>query len=291
MSSGNRPGNRSPHRDGDAANEVGLVLGGGGARGLAHIGALRVLEESGRRVVAIAGCSIGGVIGALRAAGHAPDEILELARQLRRRDLIDVGKHGGILGMGKLGKYLENRLPATFEELAIPLQVTAVDCQRGGTVVLGTGELVPALLASAAIPGLLSPVFHESRVLLDGGVLNNLPVDVIRSMTTRPVVAVDVAVPPDRALDFKDEQSLLERLSSAFDPAQRRLTVELFLKSFDIPLHVLTEMRLGLHPPDLLVRPALDPEFKREDFDRLDEAVEAGERGMRNALQTWEDSE
>jgi NTE family protein len=240
--------------------------------------------------VALAGCSIGGVIGALQAAGYSADEILDMARNLRRRDLVDVGEHGGILGMGRLGKYLESRLPGTFEDLAVPLKVTTVDCQRGSLVVLGAGRLVPALLASAAIPGLLSPVLHEDRVLLDGGVLNNLPVDLIRSMTTRPVVAVDVAVPPDRALNFRDERSLLERLSAAFNPAQRRLTVELFLKSFDIPVRVLTEMQLVLHPPDVLVRPALDPDFKREDFDRLEEAVEAGHRRTHELLEEIENS-
>jgi len=213
-----------------------------------------------------------------------------MAHHLRRRDVLDVGKHGGILGTDRLGKYLQERLPETFEELKIPLQVTAVDCQRGTPVVLGKGRLVPALLASSAIPGLLSPVFHEGRVLLDGGVLNNLPVDVIRGMTVRRVVAVDVAVPPDRDLDFKDERSLLARLGAAFDPSQRRLTVELFLKSFDIPLRVLTETRIALHPPDLLVRPALDPHFTREDFDRVNEAVEEGYRAAREAIRELEPS-
>jgi len=228
------------------------------------------------------------MIGALWAAGRSADDIQDMVQNLRRRDLVDVGEHGGILGMGRLGKYLESHLPDTFEDLAIPLKVTTVDCQRGSLVVLGTGRLVPALLASAAIPGLLSPVLHEDRVLLDGGVLNNLPVDLIRSMTTRPVVAVDVAVPHDRALNFRDERSVLERLSAAFDPAQRRLTVELFLKSFDVPLRVLTEMQLALHPPDVLVRPALDPDFKREDFDRLAEAVEAGYRRTHESMEEFE---
>jgi len=265
--------------------DIGLVLGGGGARGLAHIGVLRALEELGHRPVAIAGCSIGAVIGALAAAGRSPEYIEDLARSLRRRDLIEIGKSGAIFGNEKIGKYIEPHLPATFEELEIPLKVTAVDCQRGQLVVLGTGELVSSVLASSAIPGLLSPVFHGDRIFLDGGVLNNLPVDVVRTMTEGPVVAVDVAVPHNRELNFQDEQSLRERISGLFDRTHQWLTIELFLKAFDVPVRLITQSLLALHPPEVLIRPRLDPHFRLEDFDRLDEALEAGDRAAKEALQ------
>jgi NTE family protein len=232
-------------------------------------------------------------MGALTAAGHSADYIGEMARSLRRRDLVDVGKHGAILGNERIGKYLEAHLPATFEELEIPFKATTVDCQEGHVVVLGSGPLVPAVLASAAIPGLLSPVFHEERVLLDGGVLNNLPVDVIRAMTTLPVVAVDVAVPPNRKLNFKDTRSLKERLSSAFRGSPSLLTIELFLKAFDVPQRLITQSILALHPPDVLVRPDLDPNFRREDFQRAEEGIEAGYRSTLSALDEagWVSSE
>lgn len=266
--------------------EIGLVLGGGGARGLAHIGALRALEERGLSPVAIAGCSIGAIVGALWAAGRGAGEIEGIVRGLKRFELLDVGKHGGVLGTGKIAQFLEPHLPSSFEELAVPLKATAVDCQSGRLVVLGSGPLLPALLGSSAMPGLLSPVFHEDWVLLDGGVLNNLPVDVIRAMTTRPVVAVDIAVPHDRRLDFDADLSLRERVTALFRREHNWLTVELFLKAFDIPLQLVTESRLALHPPDLLVKPGLDPQFKREDFHRVDEALDAGYRATLEALES-----
>ncbi len=265
--------------------EIGLVLGGGGARGIAHIGALRVLEERGVQPVAIAGCSIGVLIGALFAAGHSSRDIERIVRSLKRLELLDVGKNGGILGSGRIERFLEPHLPKTFEELEIPVKATAVDCQTGRLVVLGSGLLLPAILGSCAMPGLLSPVFHEEWVLLDGGVLNNLPVDVIRAMTTRPVLAVDIAVPHDRKLDFDDDRSLKDRMAALFRGNPNWLTVELFLKAFDIPLEFLTRSRLALHPPDVMVEPELDPQFKREDFHRVDEALEAGLRTTRDALE------
>lgn len=264
--------------------EIGLVLGGGGARGLAHIGAYRALVERGYRPSAIAGCSMGSIIGALIASGKTPDEIEEMARNVRRRDLMEIGDHGAVLGNERIGKYLTDYLPERFEDLEIPLKVTTVDCQEGSLVVLGSGPLVPALLASSAMPGLLTPIFMDGQVFVDGGVLNNLPVDVIRAMTTAPAVAVDIAVPPDRKLNFQDHTNLLDRISSVFDKSQRWLTIELFLKAFDIPLGLVTNTILAFHPPDLLIRPDLDSEFKREDFDRVDEAIDAGYGGAERAL-------
>ena len=265
--------------------EIGLVLGGGGARGIAHIGVLRALDERGVKPVAIAGCSIGAVVGALAASGHTVSHLEDMARRLKRIDLLDVGKHGAILGNAKIGEYLEADLPRSFEDLRLPLKVTAVDYQTGKLLVLGSGALVPAVLGSAAIPGLLSPVFHQDWVLMDGGVLNNLPVDVIRAMTTCPVLAVDVAVPPDRKLEFEDERSLRERISDLFNRTQPWMTIELFLKAFDVPQYRATQGLLAFYPPDVLVRPKLDPELKREDFHRHQEALEAGYEAAISALE------
>jgi NTE family protein len=264
--------------------EIGLVLGGGGARGIAHIGALRALAERGLDPVAIAGCSIGAVVGSLVAAGHSAAHLEGMIRSLKRLDVVDVGKHGAILGNARFGEYLKPHLPNTFEELKIPFKATAVDCQTGSLVVLGSGPLIPAVLGSAATPGLLSPIFHEDWVLLDGGVLNNLPVDVIRAMTTRPVVAVDIAVPHNRKLNFSDKRSLRDRISSLFNRPHNWLTIELFLKSFDIPVRRVTQSLLAFHPPDVLVQPDLDPDFKREDFHRVDEALDAGYQATKTAL-------
>jgi NTE family protein len=212
------------------------------------------------------------------------------------------------LGNGKLEHMLRQHLPERFEDLALPLAVTSVDVQQGELVILRSGDLVSALLASAALPGIFTPVLRSGRYLIDGGLLNNLPVDVIKTMTLAPIVAVDVAAPPNRQLAFAEDkptkrfqgmfssdvfsgdafsggvfsgamQELADNLKGIFSPAEwfkRSLTIELFMKSFDVPQAVLTEMRLSLQPPALRINPALDRQFGVEDFDLLEEGVDAG---------------
>ena len=256
--------------------EIGLVLGGGGARGFAHIGVLRALDEHGIRPVAIAGCSMGGIVGALYAAGHTPLEIEHMFEDISGFDLMSWGKGGSLIGGEGIVKQLAKHLPTTFAELKIPLNVVAVDVQEGKQVILNTGELLIALRATSAIPGVISAVVYEDRILIDGGLINNLPVDVIRTMTQAPVVAVEVGAPRDRRLQF-DRKRRLRDIFTGHDSIRRRpLILELFNKAFDIPAAMLTDLRLALNPPELLVRPQLDPDLKTEDFHRLEEAVTAG---------------
>ena len=267
-------------------DEIVLVLGGGGARGLAHVGAIRALEEARLRVRAVAACSMGGIVGAFLASGADAEAMEKVAREIRYESLLSFGELGGIVGGGGIGKLLAQHLPADFGDLDIPLLLTSVDVQKGELVVLNRGALVPALRATSALPGLLAPVEHDDRILVDGGLLNNLPVDLARTLGSVPVVAVDVAAPPDRELRFHDERGLWARLKGALQP-QRALTVELFMKSFDVPQALVTQMRLAMAPPDLLIRPDLDREFGVEQFARLDEAFEAGYRSAKKALEAW----
>lgn len=265
--------------------EIGLVLGGGGARGFAHIGTLRALEEYGFEPVAIAGCSMGAIVGALYAAGHGPEALLEIAKATSFPKLLDVGELGGLIGGKGIEKMLAQHLPDTFEDLSLPFAVTAVDIQRGKLVILRHGELVPAVRASSALPGILSPVRHEGHILMDGGLLNNLPVDLIGSMTLEPVIAVDVGAPPNRQLNFGEGENFWERMRGLFTSGQRALTIELFIKSVEIPQAVITDMRLAMHPPELLIRPDLPDNLKPEEFLRLEEALEIGYRSTCEALE------
>jgi NTE family protein len=258
------------------ALKIGLVLGGGGARGYAHIGVLRSIEERGLTVEAIAGCSIGGIIGALHAAGFKAAEIQGLFDELDLVRLLDVSGMGGLIGGKGVTRHLEKHLPATFEDLKIPLAVTAVDVQRGRLVVLNRGKLLPALRATSALPGIFAAVKHAGRVLIDGSLLNNLPVDVIRTMTLAPVVAVDTGAPADRRLVFEDERTLWEKVKTPLLRGKRPLIFEMLMKSIDIPQGPITSIRLSLNPPEVLIRPPLDPDLKIEDYSRLEEAVQAG---------------
>lgn len=258
------------------AIKIGLVLGGGGARGYAHIGVFRSIEERGLQVEAIAGCSMGGIVGALHAAGFKSAQMTEMFSDLDLIGLLDRSSMGGLIGGKGVTRHLEQHLPQTFEDLAIPLAVTAVDVQRGRLVVLNRGKLLPALRATSALPGIFAAVKHTGRVLIDGSLLNNLPVDVIRTMTLAPVVAVDTAAPADRRLVFEDERSLWEKVRTPLKPGRRPLIFEMLMKSIDIPQGPVTSMRLSLNPPEVLIRPPLDPDLKIEDYTRVEEAVAAG---------------
>ena len=254
--------------------KVALVLGGGGARGFAHIGVLKTLEEHNLEPVAIAGCSMGGLVGALIAAGHNSSSITNIITTIKPWDLLDRSRMGALIGGKGMAHQMEKYLPPTFEELNIPLSVTAVDIQEGSLNVFSEGPLYAALRATSSLPGIISPEKINGRYYIDGGLLNNLPVDVITAMIETPVIAVDVAGPRNRKIHL--EESLLKRAKSIVKGEKRPLVFELFMKAFDIPSTMLTETRLALNPPDLLLRPALDPDLKTEDMGRYDEAIEAG---------------
>ncbi len=188
---------------------VGLALGGGAARGLAHIGVLKVLEEEGIRVDCIAGTSAGSLIGAAFAAGLSWKEILERARGINWFDIVSPSlPRMGLLRMERLQRLLEatwgNR---TFESLSIPLSVVAVDIVSGDQVVLSKGSIARAVRASCSIPGVFEPVAEDGRTLVDGGLLNNVPADIARQMGAGIVLAVDLNTdrrhqePPRNVLD------------------------------------------------------------------------------------------
>ncbi len=266
------------------AKKIGLVLGGGGARGIAHLGVIKALDERGFVPDAIAGCSMGGIVGAMVGAGYSVDDIIGAFEKIQPHELLDFGAMGGMIGGEGIEKKLGEYLPATFEELKFPLKITAVDVQTGQLVIFGKGPLVPALRATSSLPGILSPTRHLGRVFIDGGLLNNLPVDVIRTMTLEPVVAVDVAAPPNRKLDFEHHQSIFERVKKLARKEFRTLTIELFMKSFDIPASMITDLRLSIDPPELLIRPKLDVKFGVEDMHRGEEAYKEGYRAAVEAL-------
>jgi NTE family protein len=220
-------------------------------------------------------------------------DIIRTFEELRTHELLDFGAMGGIIGGGGIEKKLAEHLPETFEDLEFPLKVTAVDVQTGQLVIFGSGPLVPALRASSALPGILSPMPHLGRTFIDGGLLNNLPVDVVRTMTLSPVVAVDIAAPPNRHLDFEHHEGIVEKLKKLSRREFRTLTIELFMKSFDIPASLITEMRLAISPPELLIRPDLDVDFGVEDIHRAEEAYDAGYRAAIEALENkeWYDAD
>lgn len=174
--------------------KIGLALGGGASRGLAHIGVLQVLEEHEIFPDLIAGSSIGALIGAIYSAGVSPKMIGGIASKLDMRMYYDVGvpKLGFIKGdkLEELIKILTRG--KTFNELNIPLRVTAVDLKNNNLVIIDEGMVYKAVRASISIPGIFTPVFDGDRVLVDGGLLERVPASIVRNMGADIVIASDV---------------------------------------------------------------------------------------------------
>ena len=276
-----------------ARQKIGLVLSGGGARGAAHIGVLKVLEELKVPVDYIAGTSMGSIVGGLYAAGYSPEQIKTILEQTDwnktfsdqssrpdkpfRRKLDDKGfliksrlgyNDGSIqFPLGVLqGQHLEQtfaemtfpvRQIRNFDDLSIPFRAVAADLETGQAVIIGDGNLATAIRASMSIPGLLAPVEWRGKLLVDGGIANNLPVDVVRDMGADVVIAVDIGSP----LRNKDG------LNSVLDVSQQLIGL--------LTIDNILEQKASLKPSDILIVPELG-NFNSANFADATSVIDAG---------------
>jgi len=157
---------------------VNLVLSGGGARGIAHLGVIKALMESGLVINAISGVSAGAICGAFHAAGYSPEDTLKIVKESKLLYLLRPSFNDGLFKSDKIGEVLRKYLAkSTFESLNIPLYVSASDISEGHTDFFSQGDLIVPLLASSALPVIFQPVTLDRDQLVDGGILNNLPVE------------------------------------------------------------------------------------------------------------------
>ncbi len=177
--------------------QVGLALGGGAVRGIAHVGVLSVLERERVPIDMVAGTSVGALVGALYCAGLSAAELEYISFKFRWRDFIRLVRPGkGFVSFDRLGDHLAKLLgDITFAELDLPFAAVATDIHTGEMVVLDSGPVAPAVVASCAVPGLVEPVKIGDRELCDGGIINNLPISVVRQMGADYVIGVDVFEP------------------------------------------------------------------------------------------------
>ncbi|MBI2985215.1 MAG: patatin-like phospholipase family protein [Deltaproteobacteria bacterium] len=175
---------------------VGLVLGGGAARGFAHVGVIRVLEREKIPIDLIVGTSVGSLVGAIYADKKNSFELEWTAFSLEERDLFDytfISPTQGFVRGERLEEFVSKKVSAReLQQLKIPLTVVATDIQSGELVTLQNGSVARAVRASSAIPGIFIPVRYQGRLLVDGGVLNNVPVDVARKLGADVVIAVNL---------------------------------------------------------------------------------------------------
>jgi len=225
--------------------KLGLALGSGGARGLAHIPYIEVLDELGARPACVSGASIGSIIGALYAGGMSGAAMRSLALSISLADLprlIDLSgpRDAGIIKGRKIEEWLESVLPARrFEDLEIPLRIVAADFRRGEMVVFESGDLVPAIRASISIPGAFEPYERDGRLLVDGGVVNPVPIDLLPGADF--VVGIDVSG------DRGGEEALSEKPNR----------LDILLGTYDIMGKIITEERLRDRRDAIYLHPAL----------------------------------
>jgi NTE family protein len=265
---------------------IGLALGGGGARGLAHIGVLKVFEREHIPVHFIAGTSMGGIIGSAYAAAVPLDSITGVALQIRKRmeqlRLLDVKLTGrGLVKGTRLYRQLASLLgeELTFEELKIPLALMAVDVLTGREVVLRDGKVVDAIRATMSVPGVFEPVPRGEMLLVDGGILNNVPVDVICQAGMQVKIAVDVM--PDFPRNQPGEAPVVLAPKTAYLPPAMQEVMNTFL----IMISEMTEYRLRICPPDLVLRPEISTQVSLlTGFELAEEVINAGEVTAEAAL-------
>ena len=176
--------------------KVGLALSGGGARGFAHVGVIKVLAENNIPVDLIAGTSIGSVVGGALAAGMSADEIEAMAHSIGCRDMTRPSFSPiALLSNAPMGKFLHRHFPVNrFEDLKLPFAAVAVDLRKPECVVFkDKGDLIHAIRASCAVPAVFAPIREDSgRILVDGGVMAPLPIDAVKEMGADIVIAVDL---------------------------------------------------------------------------------------------------
>ncbi len=243
--------------------EISLALGGGGIRGVAHLGVLRSLEKHGFTVKAIAGTSAGGLVGAVYAAGYSTEEIESIVNNMGTNWVFsrNESNHPAILGIGAIAKQLSGVLgDRTFEELKIPYAATAVSLRTGKEFILRKGKVLDAALATMAIPGVFPSQEIGGSVLVDGGVLDPVPVRLARWMAPDlPVVAVVLHKRPDGYVDpeitfpisIPVPSSITERLAK-FRMVQ---ALQVFAQAMEVSSTRLTDMAVKLYKPEVLIEP------------------------------------
>jgi len=244
--------------------DIALALGGGGIKGIAHIGVIRVLEEAGFSIKAVAGTSAGGLVGSIYAFGKTADEIEDIVLNLDQSKLFFRGRDDGpsIMGLGGIVQALSDHLgDATFADLRIPFACTAVDTITMQEFILDHGRVSDAVLATIAVPGVFSPREINGTVLVDGGILDPVPVALARWLApTLPVVAVCLSPSPEGWNHLPDitvpvTNPLAQPIFNQITKTRVARAFQTYIRSMDITAHMLAELRLQVDHPEVIIRP------------------------------------
>ena len=299
---------------------VALVLGSGSSRGWAHIGVIEALEEEKIPIDYIAGCSIGSYVAAIYASGGFKS-LKEFVLRMDGKKVFSyfdvVFPRSGLLNGTKRLKelYSMHADAADFSDLKIPLMMVATDLATGKKVVLKSGSILNALRATMSIPGLFAPVKVKDRWLVDGGLVDPVPVGVARALEADVVIAVDLnsgvvsrtkrmrqnrraAKKTGHPQAYKNE--LFEKLSDYYETAGINFAgrinemlgresstpdiIETVITSINIMQELITRINLAVEPPDILIQPHLG-QLKMLDFDQVDQTIEEGYVGVKDKIE------
>jgi NTE family protein len=299
---------------------VALVLGSGSSRGWAHIGAIEALEEAGIPIDFISSCSVGAFVGAVYASGglaSLKDFVLRMDGKKVFSYFDVVFPHSGLLdGTKKVEELFSMHTPVKrFSELTIPVMMVATDLRRGEKVVLKSGNLLQALLATMSVPGLFAPVFVKGRWLVDGGMVDPVPVGVARATEADLVIAVDLnsGIASRRTKPVTKEEAeksvrdvpryqneLLKKISNYYEATEEAFRhkinemlgrdsdmpdiIDTVMTSINIMQERITRINLAVEPPDVIVQPRLGA-LKMMDFDQVEFVIEEGYIGMQEKME------
>lgn len=290
--------------------KIGLALGGGSARGWAHIGVIRTLAEAGIVPDLVCGTSIGALVGAAYVDGDL-DRLEQWAKSLTLQTVVgflDFSLGGGLIKGEKLIEFFRSQIvDVPISELPLPFAAVATDLHTGREAWLQEGMVSDAVRTSIALPGLFTPVEHEGRWLVDGGLVNPVPVSLCRAMGADLVIAVDLnsdivgkhlrkARAPKTAAPVNPEgvgETMLARIQSGMatlgiaspkTPDNRPSMLEVLASSINIMQERITRSRLAGDPADVLITPRL-AEFGLMEFHRAAVAIEMGSRATKPVLQ------
>lgn len=258
------------------SKDVALVLSSGGPRGFAYIGAIEELQERGYNITSVAGTSMGSLIGGIFASGHLPEAkewflSLDAWKVFKLMDLT-MSKNSVVKGE-KVIKAIEEIVPdVLIEDLPIPFRAVATDLCLGEEVVFDSGSLFKAIRASISIPGLFQPVEYDGRTLIDGGIVNSIPLNRVVRHAGDILIGFNVN-------DIEKEgvqESLGTNLYSLLD------------RTFDLMNHRNTILSLEMTPPDVLVNMPFSAYGSIPDYAKVREISDRGRALMREALDEWE---
>jgi NTE family protein len=242
-----------------------LALGGGGAKGNSHIGVIRRLEKEGFKIEAVAGTSFGGVVAVFYALGYSPDDIETIFDALDQTQLYGqaADERPSLLGLAGVTKWLREMIgDKTFDDLKIPCVVTAADLKCGYEVILSAGSLVDAILATVAVPGIFPPRMIGEWELVDGGTLDPVPVAPARALRPGlPVIAVVLTTPmgvPAQTWNLPVPDYFPRRLVERISRLRYAQAFDIFSRSLDMVTRAVTEYRLEVDKPEIILRPLVN---------------------------------